>query len=65
MMAWYLAVARYTALAHALRATKGNRQQAAKLLGVQRTYLYLLLRQLSNVVQHLASQKEIPNGQTL
>ena len=47
MMAWYLAVARYTALAHALRATKGNRRQAAKLLGVQRTYLYALLRQLN------------------
>ena len=47
MMAWYVAVARYTALAHALRATKGNRQQAAKLVGVQRSYLYLLLRQLN------------------
>ena len=47
MMAWYVAVARYTALAHALRATKGNRRQAAKLLGVQRTYLYALLRGLN------------------
>ena len=47
MMAWYVAVARYTALAHALRQTRGNRRQAAKLLGVQRTYLYSLLRQLN------------------
>ena len=47
MMAWYVAVARYTALAHALRATKGNRQQAAKMLGVQRSFLYALLRQLN------------------
>jgi len=46
MMAWWLSITRYTALAHALRVTKGNRLQAAKLLGVQRTYLYLLLRQL-------------------
>ena len=46
MMAWYLAVARYTALAHALRATQGNRRQAARLLEVNRTYLYSLLRQL-------------------
>ena len=46
MMAWYVAIARYTALAHALRATKGNRQQAAKLLGVQRNTLFLLLREL-------------------
>ena len=46
MMAWYLAVARYTALAHALRATKGNRRQAAKVLGVHRNCVYLLLGQL-------------------
>ena len=47
MMAWYLAVARYTALAHALRATRGNRRQAAKLLGVSRPSLYVWLRQLA------------------
>jgi len=47
MMAWYVAIARYTALAHALRATQGNRRQAAKLLGVTRNNLYLLLRQLT------------------
>jgi len=47
MMAWYLAIARYTALAHALRATRGNRKQAAKLLGVTRNSVYLLLRPLT------------------
>ena len=46
MMAWYLAVARYTALARALRATQGNRRQAAKMLGGSRNTVYLLLRPL-------------------
>ena len=46
MMARWLLVAKYTALAHALRLTRGNRQRAAKLFGVQRTYLYKLLRDL-------------------
>ena len=44
MMAWYLAVARYTAIVHALRATKGNRRQAAILLGISRARLYQDLR---------------------
>ena len=43
MMAWYLAVARYTALAHALRLTGGNRKRAAWLLGVNRSYVCFLL----------------------
>ena len=46
MMAQYLTIARYTALAHALRACQGNRRQAAKLLGVCRNQPYLLLSQL-------------------
>ena len=46
VMAWYLTVARYTALAHALRACQGNRKQAATLLGVARSHVYVLLRQL-------------------
>ena len=49
MMAWYLTVAKYTALAHALRACNGNRRQAAKLLGVSRNQVYLLLRELENI----------------
>ena len=46
VMAWALTVARYTALAHALRACQGNRKQAATLLGVARSHVYVLLRQL-------------------
>ena len=46
MMAWALTIARYTALAHALRVCRGNRQQAATLLGVARSHVYVLLRQL-------------------
>ena len=57
MMAWYLTVARYTALAHALRACQGNRRQAAKLLGVARNQVYLLLRQLENI-----SKGGLPNA---
>ena len=44
MMAWYLAVARYTAIVHALRATRGNRRQAAALLGITRPTLYRYLQ---------------------
>lgn len=32
----------------ALEATQGNRTQAARLLGLQRTYLYRLLRELGD-----------------
>mgnify|MGYP001598570503 len=38
--------ARYAALVHALRRTKGNIRQAARLLGCNRNALYRWLRQL-------------------
>ena len=43
MLHWWRTVAMYQAVAHALRLTKGNRSQAAKVLGITRTYLLRLI----------------------
>lgn len=43
MMRWWIDCARCMAVIHALRMTKGNRTQAAKLLGITVKHLFALI----------------------